>query len=56
MAEEQEPPHRRALGDYAMYQGPRHFSIIAIPATVKALEINPDFLTFISTQIHINGS
>ncbi|XP_068465847.1 uncharacterized protein [Phaseolus vulgaris] len=48
MAEQQEPPPRRTLGDYVMYQGPRHFSSIAIPTTAKALEINPDFLTLIS--------
>jgi len=33
-----------------MYQGPKHFSSIAIHATAKALEINPDFLTLISTH------
>jgi len=49
MAEkEQASPFRGTLGDYVMYQGPRHFSSIAIPATAKALEINPDFLTLIS--------
>jgi len=32
-----------------MYQGTRHFSSIAIPATVKALEIEPDFLTLTSS-------
>ncbi|XP_068504555.1 uncharacterized protein [Phaseolus vulgaris] len=48
MAEQQAPPPRRTLGDYVMYQGPRHFSSIAIPTTAKALEINPDFLTLIS--------
>jgi len=48
MAEEQTPLPRRTLGDCVMYQGPRHFFSIAIPATAKALEINPDFLTLIS--------
>ncbi|XP_068498515.1 uncharacterized protein [Phaseolus vulgaris] len=50
MAQEQAPPPRRTLGDYVMYQGPRHFSSIAIPATAKALEINPNFLTLINTH------
>jgi len=31
-----------------MYQGPKNFSSIAIPATAKALEINLDFLTLIN--------
>jgi len=47
MAEEQAQPLRRTLGDYVMYQGPMYFSSIAIPASAKALEINPDFLTLI---------
>jgi len=50
MAEEQAPPPRRTLGDYVMYQGPKHFSSIAIPATAKALEIKPAFLTLIITH------
>jgi len=33
-----------------MHQGPRHFSSIAIPATAKALEMTPNFLTLISTH------
>jgi len=33
-----------------MYQGPRHFSSIAIPTTAKALEIKPVFLTLIITH------
>jgi len=48
MTEEQASLSRRTLGDYVMYQGPKRFSSIAIPATVKALEINPNFLTLIS--------
>jgi len=48
MAEEQAPILRRTLGDYVMYQGPKRFSSIAIPATTKVLEINPDFLILIS--------
>ncbi|XP_068492294.1 uncharacterized protein [Phaseolus vulgaris] len=46
MTEQQAPPTKKTLGDYVMYQGPSHFSSIAIPTT-KALEINPDFLTLI---------
>jgi len=33
-----------------MYQGPRHFSSIAIPAIVQTLEIKPAFLTLIITH------
>jgi len=47
MAEEQA---RKTLGDYVMYQGLGHFFSIAIPATAKALEIDPDFLTLISAH------
>jgi len=36
MTKEQEPPLKRILGDYVMYQGTRHFSSIAILATAKA--------------------
>ena len=50
MAEEQTSPPRRTLGDYVMYQGPRHFYSIAIPSTTKALEISPNFLTLISAH------
>jgi len=39
MAEEQAPPPRKKLGDYAMQQGSKHFSNIAIPSTTKALEM-----------------
>jgi len=49
MVEEQASPPRRTLGDYVMYQGPRHFSSIAMQATTKALKIKPAFLTLIST-------
>jgi len=48
MAEEKTPPPRRTLGDSVMYQGPMHFSSIAILATSKALKIKPVFLTLIS--------
>jgi len=48
MAEEQAPLPRRTLADFVMYQGPKQFSNIAIPATAKALEINPDFLSLIN--------
>jgi len=45
MAEEQA---KKTLGDYVMYQGPMHYSSIAIPLTAKTLKINPNFLTLIS--------
>ena len=47
MAEEQA---KKTLGDYIIYQGPRHYSSIAIPATAKALKINLNFLTLIITH------
>jgi len=50
MAEEETPPPRRTFGDYAIHQGPRHFSSIAIPATNRALEMKPKFITLISTN------
>jgi len=50
MVEERASLPKRILGDYVMYQGSKHFSSIAIPATAKALEIYPDFLTFISAH------
>jgi len=50
MADEQAPPPRRTLGDYAMHQGPKIFSRIAIPAMNSALEMKLAFLTLISTH------
>ena len=50
MAEEQAPPPRRTLGDYVMYQRPMIFSSIAMPNTVKTLEMKPAFHTLISTH------
>ena len=42
--ENQRPvPARKTLGDYAMQQGPRYFSSIAIPSTTKTLEMKPAF-------------
>jgi len=35
MIEEQAPPPKRRLGDYVMYQGPRHYSNIAIPVSLE---------------------
>jgi len=43
-------PQRKTLGDYAMQQGPRYFSSIAIPPTTKTLEIKPAFLSLISSH------
>jgi len=50
MAGEETPPPRRTLGDYAIHQGPRHFSSIVVPATNRALEMKHAFLTLISTN------
>ena len=50
MTKNQAPPPKRTLGDYVTYQGPRHFSSIAIPAIDKALKIKPAFLTLIITH------
>jgi len=50
MTKNQAPPSKSTLGDYVMYQGPKHFSSIAIPNTAKALEIKPSFLTLIITH------
>jgi len=43
-------PPRRILGDYAMQQGPRHFSSIAITNTTKSMEMKPAFLSLISSH------
>ena len=41
MAEElngrNDPPPRRVLGDYALQQGPRHFSSIVVPNTARTI-------------------
>jgi len=50
MAEDRIPPPGRTLGDYAMQQGPRHFSSIAVPATTKTFEMKPTFLNLISSH------
>jgi len=41
---------KRILGDYAMQQGPRHFSSITIPNTTKVVEMKPIFLSLISSH------
>jgi len=38
MVEEQASHPMMTLGDYVMYQGPRHFFSISISATAKALQ------------------
>jgi len=43
-------PARKTLGDYAMQQGPKYFSSIAIPPTTKTLEMKPAFLSLISSH------
>jgi len=50
MADPGNNPLRRILGDYAMQQGPRHFSSIAIPNTTKSVEMKPTFLSLISNH------
>jgi len=50
MAEERIPPTRTNLGDYALQQGPRHFSSIAVLTTTKTLEMKPTFLNLISSH------
>jgi len=41
MAEEpnsrNDPPPRRVLGDYALHQGPKHFSSIFVPNITRAI-------------------
>jgi len=54
MAHNRQNPPRRTLGDYAMQQGPRHFSSIVVPFTNKSLEMKPAFLSLISTH-QFNG-
>ena len=44
------PPPRRTLGNYAMQQGPRHFSSIAMPATTRHVEMKAAFLNLISAN------
>ncbi|KAF1883454.1 hypothetical protein Lal_00003403 [Lupinus albus] len=41
---------RRTLGDYAMYQGPRHYSSIVIPHTTRTVEIKLALLNLISAH------
>ncbi|KAF1878771.1 hypothetical protein Lal_00047443 [Lupinus albus] len=48
--DEQTNPPRMTLGDYAMYQGPRHYSSIVIPHTIRVVEIKPAFLNLISAH------
>jgi len=55
MAEEKTPPPRITLGDYAMQQGPRHFSSIAIPATTRALD-HEDPYSHLSTFYELVGT
>jgi len=45
-----DPPQRRVLGDYALQQGPRHFSSIVVPNTGRAIEIRPAHLTLVSAN------
>ncbi|XP_019453179.1 PREDICTED: uncharacterized protein LOC109354835 [Lupinus angustifolius] len=43
-------PPRRTLGDYAMYQGPRHYSSIVIPHTERTIEIKLAYLDVVSAH------
>ncbi|XP_019425057.1 PREDICTED: uncharacterized protein LOC109333933 [Lupinus angustifolius] len=43
-------PPRRTLGDYTMYQGPRHYSSIVILHTDKTVEIKPVYLNLVSAH------
>ena len=44
------PPPRRTLGNYAMQQEPRHFSSIAMPVTIRHVEMKAAFLNLISAN------
>jgi len=44
------PPPRRILGNYAMQQGPRHFSSIMMLATTRHVEMKAAFLNLISAN------
>jgi len=50
MVEEQVSLPSITLGDYAMHQGLRRFSSIAIPSTTRALGMKPVFLSLIDRQ------
>jgi len=54
MAEEpnsrNDPPPRRVLGDYALQQGPRHFSSIVVPNTAQVIVLQLAYLTLISNM------
>ncbi|XP_019455123.1 PREDICTED: uncharacterized protein LOC109356250 [Lupinus angustifolius] len=43
-------PPRRTLGDYVMYQGPRHYSSIMFPHTDRAVEIKPAYRNLVSAH------
>ncbi|CAL0316919.1 unnamed protein product [Lupinus luteus] len=43
-------PPRRTLSDYAMYQGPRHYSSIVIPHNARTVEIKPAYLNLVSAH------
>jgi len=50
MADNRQNPPKRTLGNYAMQQGPRHFSSIVKPPVTKSLEMKSAFLSLISTH------
>jgi len=43
-------PSRRMLGDYAIQQGPRHFSSIVMPTVTRSLEMKPTFFILINNH------
>ena len=43
-------PQRRVLGDYALQQGPKHFSSIAVPNTARAIGIKSTNLTLVGAN------
>jgi len=49
MVEDKIHPPRRILGDYALQQGPRNFSSIAVSTTTETLEMKPTFLNLINS-------
>jgi len=45
-----DPLYRRVLGDYALQQGPRHFSSIVAPNKARVIEIKSTHLTLVSAN------
>ena len=45
------PQRRRTLGDFAQYQGPRHYAIKVMLPGAKAIEINPTLLNYLNAHL-----